>query len=124
MCGIDFEKEFYFNNYYATNASTNVLFVFNNMCLAYTADSHVNRDLKIQHLDKVVSRGVNKTIMEHLVKFYRENALGYRLFAYDGHKSLCTIGLLPFPSKEFQISLLREDDSSNTQRFLNQIPQK
>ncbi len=34
LCGIDFEKEFYFNNYYATNASTNVLFVFNNMCLA------------------------------------------------------------------------------------------
>ncbi len=102
-----------------------MFFLFSIICVwPSTADSHVNRDLKIQHLEKVVSRGVNKTIMEHLVKFYRENALGYRLFAYDGHKSLCTIGLLPFPSKEFQISLLREDDSSNTQRFLNQIPQK
>jgi eukaryotic translation initiation factor 2C len=85
-----------------------------------TANNLVNYDLKIQHLEKVVSQGVNKAVMEHLVKFYKEIVLGYRLPTYDGRKSLCTIGLLPFPSKEFQISLLGEDDSINTQRFLNQ----
>jgi eukaryotic translation initiation factor 2C len=81
----------------------------------------VNYDLEIQHLKNVVFQGVNKDVMEHLVKFYRNIALGYRLHAYDGRKSLCVVGPLPFPSKEFQISLLGEDDNINTQRFLNQI---
>jgi hypothetical protein len=84
----------------------------------------LNHELKIQHLEKVVSQGVNKAVMEHLMKFYREIVLGYILFAYDGHKSLCIVGPLPFPSKEFQRNLLGEDDNSNTQRFLNQIPHK
>jgi len=85
-------------------------------------DKHVNYDLEIQHLEKVVFQSVNKTIMEDLMKLYREIALGWKLPTYDGRKNLCTIGPLPFPSKEFQISLLGEDDGSNTQRFLNQIP--
>jgi eukaryotic translation initiation factor 2C len=59
--------------------------------------------------------------MEHLVKLYRNIVLGYRLPAYDGRKSLCVVGPLPFPSKEFQMGLLGEDDNINTQRFLNQI---
>jgi hypothetical protein len=100
------------------------MFFFSIMCVWLgSVDSVVNRDLEI-HLEKVVSRGVNKAIMEHLVKLYREIVLGYMLLAYDGCKSLCTIGPLPFPSKEFQINLLGEDDDNNTQRFLNQIPQK
>ncbi len=82
--------------------------------LVYTANSLVNYDLKIQHLEKVVSQGVNKVVMEHLVKFYKEIVLGYRLPTYDGYKSFCIIGPLPFPSKEFQISLLGEDDGTNT----------
>ncbi len=49
----------------------------------------MNYDLEI-HLKKVVSQGVNKDVMEHLVKFYRDIALGYKLLAYDGHKKpLC-----------------------------------
>jgi hypothetical protein len=87
-----------------------------------SVDSLVNHDIEIQHFEKVVFQGVNKVVMEHLVKLYRETTLGYMLLAYDGRKSLCTIGPLPFPSKEFQISLLGEDDDINTQRFLNQIP--
>jgi eukaryotic translation initiation factor 2C len=62
--------------------------------------------------------------MEHLVKFYKEIALGYMLLIYDGRKSFCTSGPLPFPSKKFQISLLAENDGNNAQKFLNQIPQK
>jgi hypothetical protein len=73
---------------------------------------------------EVTSRGVNRAVMEQLVKLYRETALGHRLPAYDGRKSLYTAGPLPFSSKEFQISLLEEDDGSSTQRFLNQIPQR
>jgi hypothetical protein len=87
-----------------------------------SADSLVNHDIRIQHFEKVVSQGVNKVVMEHLVKFYKETTLGYMLLAYDGCKSLCTIWPLPFPSKEFQITLLGEDDDINSQRFLNQIP--
>jgi hypothetical protein len=55
--------------------------------------------------------------MEQLVKLYRETALGHRLPAYDGRKSLYTAGPLPFQSKEFQISLLEEDDGNNSKRF-------
>jgi hypothetical protein len=102
-----------------------MFFFFTIVCVCLgKVNSHVNRDLDIQHLEKVVFQGVNKGIMEHLVMFYREIVLGYRLPAYDGHKSLCIVGPLPFPSKEFQISLLGEDDDNNTQRFLNQIPHK
>jgi hypothetical protein len=103
-----------------------LMFFFFSIVCAWlgSVDSLVNRDLEIHHLKKVVSRGVNKAIMEHLVKLYREIVLGYILPAYDSRKSLCTIGPLPFPSKEFQINLLGEDDDNNTQRFLNQIPQK
>jgi len=36
-----------------------------------SVDSHVNRDFGIQDLEKVISQGVNKNIMEHFVKFYR-----------------------------------------------------
>jgi eukaryotic translation initiation factor 2C len=54
--------------------------------------------------------------MEQLVKLHRESALGRRLPAYDGRKSLYTAGPLPFQLKEFQIDLLEEDDGSNTPR--------
>ncbi len=47
-----------------------------------SVDSLVNYDIEIQHLEKVVSQGVNKAIMEHLVKLYKKIALGYRLLAY------------------------------------------
>ncbi len=62
--------------------------------------------------------------MDHLVKLYKEPTLGYRLLVYDGPKSLCVVGSLPFPSKEFQINLIGEDDNNDTQRFLNQILHK
>jgi hypothetical protein len=58
------------------------------------------------------------------MKLYREIVLGYTLLTYDGRKSLCIVGPLPFPSKEFQINLFGEDDNNNTQRFLNQILHK
>jgi hypothetical protein len=77
-----------------------------------SVDSLVNHDIKIQHFEKVVFQGVNKVVMEHLVKLYRKTTLGYMILAYDGCKSLYIIRPLPFPSKEFQISLLGEDDAS------------
>ncbi|CAM6009780.1 unnamed protein product [Sphagnum balticum] len=64
---------------------------------------------------EITSRGVNRAVMEQLVKLYRETALGHRLPAYDGRKSLYTAGPLPFQSKEFQI-LLEEDDGNNSKR--------
>jgi eukaryotic translation initiation factor 2C len=72
--------------------------------------------LQVAITPEVTSRGVNRAVMEQLVKLYRETALAHRLPVYDGRKSLYTAGPLPFPSKEFQISLLEEDDGSNTQR--------
>ncbi|KAJ4834563.1 argonaute 1B [Turnera subulata] len=65
---------------------------------------------------EVTSRGVNRAVMEQLVKLYRESHLGKRLPAYDGRKSLYTAGPLPFQSKEFRITLLDEDDGSGGPR--------
>ncbi|CAK9201819.1 unnamed protein product [Sphagnum troendelagicum] len=65
---------------------------------------------------EVTSRGVNRAVMEQLVKLHRESALGQRLPVYDGRKSLYTAGPLPFQLKEFQISLLEQDDGNTTPR--------
>ncbi|MBA0773782.1 hypothetical protein Gotri_009035 [Gossypium trilobum] len=65
---------------------------------------------------EVASRGVNRAVMEQLVKLYRESHLGKRLPAYDGRKSLYTAGPLPFVSKEFKITLTDEDDGSGQPR--------
>ena len=56
--------------------------------------------------------------MKQLVKLYRESHLGKRLPAYDGRKSLYTAGPLPFVSKEFQITLIDDDDGSGMQRLM------
>nr|XP_016468232.1 PREDICTED: protein argonaute 1-like isoform X2 [Nicotiana tabacum] len=58
----------------------------------------------------VSSRGVNRAVMEQLVKLYRESHLGKRLPAYDGRKSLYTAGPLPFVQKDFKITLIDDDD--------------
>lgn len=68
----------------------------------------------------MTSRGVNRAVMEQLVKLYRESHLGKRLPAYDGRKSLYTAGPLPFISKEFRITLLDEDDGSGGPRYINE----
>ncbi|XLR66441.1 hypothetical protein S83_017113 [Arachis hypogaea] len=65
---------------------------------------------------EVTSRGVNRAVMEELVRLYRESHLGKRLPAYDGRKSLYTAGPLPFVSKEFRIMLIDEDDGTGAQR--------
>ncbi|KAK2664613.1 hypothetical protein Ddye_003187 [Dipteronia dyeriana] len=67
-------------------------------------------------IPEVTSRGVNRAVMESLVKQYRESHLGKRLPAYDGRKSLYTAGPLPFISKEFKITLLDEDDGQGGPR--------
>ena len=55
--------------------------------------------------------------MGKLVDLYKASHLGNRLPAYDGRKSLYTAGPLPFPSKEFKITLIDEDDGSGGQRY-------
>ncbi|KAL8166531.1 hypothetical protein V2J09_008030 [Rumex salicifolius] len=67
-------------------------------------------------IPEVTSRGVNRAVMEQLVKLYRESHLGRRLPAYDGRKSLYTAGPLPFVSKEFKITLIDEDDGTGAPR--------
>ncbi|KAL9266760.1 argonaute 1-like protein, partial [Drosera capensis] len=65
---------------------------------------------------EITSRGVNRAVIEQLVKLYRASHLGKRLPAYDGRKSLYTAGPLPFASKEFKITLIDEDDGSGAPR--------
>ncbi|KAK6925449.1 Piwi domain [Dillenia turbinata] len=65
---------------------------------------------------EVTSRGVNRAVMDQLVKLYRESHLGMRLPAYDGRKSLYTAGPMPFQSNEFKITLIDEEDGSGNNR--------
>ncbi|CAA3003315.1 argonaute 1 [Olea europaea subsp. europaea] len=65
---------------------------------------------------EITSRGVNRAVIEQLVKLYRESHLGQRLPAYDGRKSLYTAGPLPFVSKEFKIILVDEEDGPTSAR--------
>ncbi|KAM0897314.1 hypothetical protein ACQ4PT_022671 [Festuca glaucescens] len=65
---------------------------------------------------EVTSRIVSRAVIKELVNLHRASYLGGRLPAYDGRKSLYTAGPLPFTSKEFQITLLDDDDGSGSQR--------
>ncbi|CAL9146033.1 unnamed protein product [Musa hybrid cultivar] len=65
---------------------------------------------------EVISRGVNRAVMEQLVRQHRKSCLGGRLPVYDGRKSLYTAGPLPFTFREFQIILVDEDDGSGKER--------
>ncbi|CAL9049163.1 unnamed protein product [Musa banksii] len=65
---------------------------------------------------EVASRGVNRAVMEQLVRLYRESYLGGRLPAYDGRKSLYTAGPLPFASREFHITLTDGEDGTDIKR--------
>eukprot|EP00268_Persea_americana_P054738 TRINITY_DN629_c0_g1_i7.p1 TRINITY_DN629_c0_g1~~TRINITY_DN629_c0_g1_i7.p1 ORF type:complete len:1085 (-),score=182.17 TRINITY_DN629_c0_g1_i7:1254-4508(-) len=65
---------------------------------------------------EVSLRGVNRAVMDQLVKLYRDSHLGRRLPAYDGRKSLYTAGPLPFTSKDFVITLVDEEDGQGGPR--------
>ncbi|KAH6815855.1 Stabilizer of iron transporter SufD / Polynucleotidyl transferase [Perilla frutescens var. frutescens] len=60
---------------------------------------------------EVTSRGVNRAVMQQLIKLYKDSHLASRLPAYDGRKSLYTAGPLPFTSREFKITLIDEEDA-------------
>ncbi|KAM3294876.1 hypothetical protein ACQJBY_037640 [Aegilops geniculata] len=66
-------------------------------------------DKEIYHYDVAIdpetrSRGWNRSIINELVKLYKEHLDG-RLPVYDGRKSLYTAGALPFKNKVFVVKL-------------------
>ncbi|KAL5732172.1 argonaute 1B [Ranunculus cassubicifolius] len=65
---------------------------------------------------EVTSRGVNRAVMNNLVKLYKESHLGKRLPVYDGRKSLYTAGPLPFTSKVFSVTLVDEEAETSAHR--------
>ncbi|KAH0469624.1 hypothetical protein IEQ34_001182 [Dendrobium chrysotoxum] len=65
---------------------------------------------------EVSSRRVNRSVIKELVRMFKASHLGGRLPVYDGRKSLYTAGSLPFTSKEFQITLVDEDDGAGAAR--------
>ncbi|PKU67875.1 protein argonaute 1A-like [Dendrobium catenatum] len=65
---------------------------------------------------EVSSRRVNRSVIKELVRMFKASHLGDRLPVYDGRKSLYTAGSLPFTSKEFQITLVDEDDGAGAAR--------
>jgi len=81
-----------------------------------SVDSLVNHDLEIQHLKKVVFWDVKKVVMEHLVKLYREAALGYRL----PYTKICgnTLHYLSFWIFIILFYFLKEEDKMQIESLL------
>nr|CAB3497884.1 unnamed protein product [Digitaria exilis] len=52
------------------------------------------------------SRATNREVLNELIKLHGRTALGGKLPAYDGRKSLYTAGALPFESEEFVVTLV------------------
>ncbi|CAN6308884.1 unnamed protein product [Urochloa humidicola] len=52
------------------------------------------------------SRQTNREVLNELIKLHGKTALGGKLPAYDGRKSLYTAGPLPFESEEFVVTLI------------------
>lgn len=49
---------------------------------------------------------MNREVLNELIKLHGKTALGGKLPAYDGRKSLYTAGSLPFESEEFVVMLV------------------
>ena len=71
-------------------------------------------DLQVSISPEIISKKVNRDIINELINLYRASHLGNRLAAYDGRKSIYTAGALPFSSKEFVIKLPDTDDQAGS----------
>jgi len=78
--------------------------------------SHPSYFRQVSITPEVTSRVLSRAIIKELVNLHKQSYLGGRLPAYDGRKSLYTAGPLPFPSQEFHITLLDDDDGSGSER--------
>ncbi|KAF8784006.1 hypothetical protein HU200_000036 [Digitaria exilis] len=54
-------------------------------------------------------RATNREVLNELIKFHGRTALSGKLPAYDGRKSLCTAGAVPFESEEFVVTLVEPE---------------
>nr|BAO49750.1 argonaute protein [Lilium longiflorum] len=77
----------------------------------------VNYNFEIWHYDvsidpEVTSRAINRVLIRELVHQFFETHLDKKNPAYDGRKSLYTVGKLPFDSKNFKIKLPEREVSS------------
>ncbi|RDX94875.1 Protein argonaute MEL1, partial [Mucuna pruriens] len=65
---------------------------------------------RVSFTPEIISKKVSRDVISLLVQAHRESALGNRLPAFDGRKSLFTAGPFPFESKEFVIKLVDDDN--------------
>ncbi|KAG6541212.1 hypothetical protein Mapa_017373 [Marchantia paleacea] len=70
-------------------------------------------------IDPPTKKVVSRKIMMKLYEIYGEKTLMGKKFAYDGEKSLFSVGSLEFNSREFQVSL--EDDPGRGPRRINVV---
>ncbi|KAJ1293181.1 hypothetical protein BS78_01G048200 [Paspalum vaginatum] len=76
-----------------------------NHFLVNVADNNLfHYDVSINPESK--SRQTNREVLNELIKLHGKTALGGKLPAYDGRKSLYTAGSLPFESEEFAVKLV------------------
>nr|CAB3501693.1 unnamed protein product [Digitaria exilis] len=79
-----------------------------NHFLVVVADDNLFRnDVSINPESKL--RATNREVLNELIKFHGRTALSGKLPAYDGRKSLCTAGAVPFESEEFVVTLVEPE---------------
>ncbi|OEL15398.1 Protein argonaute MEL1 [Dichanthelium oligosanthes] len=88
-----------------------------NHFLVNGADNHLfHYDVAISPESK--SRQTNREVLNELIKLHGKTALGGKLPAYHGKKSLYTAGSLPFESEEFVVTLVdpEKEDKERAER--------
>nr|CAB3447460.1 unnamed protein product [Digitaria exilis] len=78
-------------------------------------------DNNLYHYDVFInpeskSRATNREVLNELIKLHGRTALGGKLPAYDGRKSLYTAGALPFESEEFVVTLVDSEEKERAER--------
>ncbi|XP_047340340.1 protein argonaute MEL1-like [Impatiens glandulifera] len=61
---------------------------------------------------EVTMKKVCREIMNSLIDSYMDSFLGNRLPAYDGRKSIYTLGSFPFVSRDFNVKLFKNDGNT------------
>ncbi|XP_059635009.1 protein argonaute PNH1-like [Cornus florida] len=80
-----------------------------NHFLAKISEEHLTQ-YSVTITPEVTSTKINKAIISHLVKLYRDSELGMMLPVYDGRRALYTAGILPFTAKEFSVTLDNDNE--------------
>lgn len=69
--------------------------------------------MQVEIYPEVASCKLSKAIIIQLIKVYRESDLGMKSPVFDGARNLYTASPLPFAVKDFNVTLVLEDEATS-----------